>query len=364
MQREERHKPDKTHVVPQPSDPRLFEFIEELFKQDQVPEQIELRQAGGRGGRTYAEHVCPAETFKPNAAKPGREKLVSLANKFLDLAQHDCDELGSQQGYAVLAKHHARGADYYARFYFKKFPKKPLGDEFIDENEENADQRHRDAMLRFMLDHAKQNDENDRLRQDQHASATGDILAQQRQIIEMLMEDRREDRRTNIEMMKELRQLAAQLDEAQSKKQERELANQREAFKLGLWQEGFQFLKGIIPVAVNQITGKSTIPTSESAESIAIKEFMNSLDEAQAKALFGEIVDGTINPNGGIFTAKQIEIFVAVANAQAPSSALDALFAGEHMVNADQINQAQKVLRESQFTPLIALFMSRKKGNP
>jgi len=359
--RDERHKPDKTHVVPQPSDPRLFEFIEELFKQDQVPEQLELRQAGGRGGRTYAEHVCPAETFKPNAAKPGREKLVALANKFLDLAQHDCDELGTQQGYAVLAKHHARGADYYARFYFKKFPKKPAGDEFIDENEENADQRHRDAMLRFMLDHAKQNDENDRLRQDQHASATGDILAQQRQIIEMLLESLRDTRAAELEAMKERRALFQQLDEALSKKQERELQNQREAFKLGLLQEGFQFLKGIVPVAVNQISGKSVIPTNESAESIAIKQFMQSLDETQSKALFGEIVDGTINPNGGIFTAKQIEIFVNVANAQVPSSALDALFEGEHMINADQISQAQKVLRESQFTPLLALFMSRKK---
>lgn len=359
MQREERHRPDKTHVVPNPSDPRLFEFIEELFKQDQIPEQIELRQASGRGGRSYGEHVCPAETFKPNAAKPGREKLVALANKFLDLAQHDCDELGSQQGYAVLAKHHARGADYYARFYFRRYPKKAAGEEF-DADEENPN-RHRDEMLSFMLDHAKQNDENDRLRQDQHSSAVGDILAQQRQIIEMLMEDRREDRRIYAELMKEHRLTAQQLDDALTKKHERELQTQAQAFKLGMLQDGVQFLKSLLPVAVNQLTGKSTLPTSESAESIAIKQFLQGLTVEQSDALFGKPVDGAINPAGGIFTAKQAEIFVSVANAQVPASALDALLEGEHAVSAEQIAQAQQVLREVQFAPLVALVMTRKQ---
>lgn len=359
MQREERHKPDKTHVIPNPSDPRLFEFIEELFKQDQIPEQIELRQASGRGGRNYGEHVCPAETFKPNAAKPGREKLVALANKFLDLAQHDCDELGTQQGYAVLAKHHARSADYYARFYFRRYPKKAAGDD-LGADEENPN-RHRDEMLSFMLDHAKQNDENDRLRQDQHSSAVGDILAQQRQIIEMLMEDRREDRRLYAELMKEHRITAQQLDEALSKRHERDLQTQMQQFKFGMIQNGVEFLKGLLPVAVNQITGKSTLQTNESPESIAIKQFLQSLSEEQSDALFGKPVDGGINPNGGIFTAKQVEILVAVARAQAPASTLDALFEGEHAINAEQITRAQQILRESQFAPLVALVMTRKQ---
>jgi len=359
MQREERHKPDKTHVVPNPSDPRLFEFIEELFKQDQIPEQIELRQAAGRGGRNYGEHVCPAETFKPNAAKPGREKLVALANKFLDLAQHDCDELGTQQGYAVLAKHHARGADYYARFYFRRYPKKEADDAF-GSDEENPN-RHRDEMLSFMLDHAKQNDENDRLRQDQHSSAVGDIISQYRQLLEMVMEDRREDRRLYAELMKEHRLTAQQLDEALSKRHERDLQTQMQQFKFSMIQDGVQFLKSMLPVAVNQITGKSTLPTNESSESIAIKQFLQGLSEEQSDALFGKPVDGGINPAGGIFTAHQAAIFVGVAQATVPPSALDALFEGEHAINAEQIGEAQKILREPQFAPLIALVMTRKQ---
>lgn len=363
MSRTERPGVDKTHVVPDPSDPRLFGFIEELFKQDQIPEQIELRQASGRGGRNYSENICPAETFKPNAPKPGREKLVAISNKFLDLAQHDCDELAAQQGYAVLAKHHARGADYYARYYFKLRPKRAAEGDVIDEEEENPEQRHRNAMLQFMLDHARQNDENDRLRQDQHSSATGDILAQQRQIIEMLMEDRRQDRQQYVDLQKEHRETIKLLDEALSRRQERELQAQMQQVKIAAITDGLNFVKSLLPVAVAKM-GKS-LPQNgseigDSPESIAIQQFILGLTDAQSETLFGKIVDGE-NKGGGIFTPTQTAIFVGVARREHPTSVLDSLFTGEHMLNAEQIDKAQKILRPEQFMPLIALMMERKK---
>ncbi len=366
MSKTERPGADKTHVVPDPSDPRLFGFLEELFKQDQIPEQIELRQAAGRGGRNYSENICPAETFKPNTAKPGREKLVAISNKFLDLAQHDCDELAAQQGYAVLAKHHARGADYYARYYFKLRPKRAAEGDVLDEDEENPEQRHRNVMLQFMLDHARQNDENDRLRQDQHSSATGDILAQQRQIIEMLMEDRRQDRQQYMDLQKAHRETITLLDESLSRRQERELQAQMQQVKIAAITDGINFVKSLLPVAVARM-GKS-LPSSgaggeisDSPESIAIQQFILGLTDAQSEAVFGKIVEGE-NKGGGIFTLAQTAIFIGVARRDQPTAALDALFQGEHMLSAEQIDKAQKILRPEQFMPLIALMMERNKG--
>jgi hypothetical protein len=357
MDRPERPSRDKVQVTPEASRPDLFQFLEKLFDgADQKPERIELRQAYGDGARKYGTVVIQKE-YKANAAKPSRELLVSLSNELLDLAQRNCNELRKPYRYAILAKHYAKSDDYYGCFLLSMRPKQPAaeGDDVGhagDDEDENTDAKRRDSLLDYSIAHLKQSDENDRWRQDQHATSTGDIIEKYQNLVQMLMSQ-------NLEMQREHRELFKTADEALSKKSERDLAVKMQDFKMGMMSDGFKFIQQMAPVVVNKLQGKTPGVGETSAESMAVKSFLEGLSEKQAAALFGDDASGTWTENG-IFTHAQAKIFSAVAQCQVAPSELDRLLDGEHAVREDQIMRAQTIVASQQFMPLVALVLSRK----
>jgi hypothetical protein len=359
MDRPERPSRDKVQVTPEASRPDLFQFLEKLFDgADQKPERIELRQAYGDGARKYGTVVIQKE-YKANSAKPPREQIVSLSNELLDLAQRNCNELRKPYRYAILAKHYAKSDDYYGCFLLSMRPKQPAmeGDDVsshgLDDEEATPDAKRRDEFIAHSLAHIKQSDENDRWRQDQHATSTGDIIEKYQNLVQMLMSQ-------NLEMQREHRELFKTADEALSKKSERDLAAKMQDFKMGIMSDGFKFIQQMAPVVVNQLKGKTPGVGESSAESIAVTSFLQGLTEKQAGALFGDDASGTWTENG-IFTHAQAKIFSAVAQCQVAPSELDKLLDGEHAVTETQIMKAQTIVASQQFMPLVALVLGRRQ---
>lgn len=200
----------------------------------------------------------------------------------------------------------------------------------------------------------KQSDENERYRQDQFSTATGDILEKYQALLAMTMQQL-------LEMQREHRELYKTADEALSKKSERELAAEMQKFKTGMLRDGFQFLKQMAPVVVQQINGKEPSAGQSSNESIAIQTFLEGLSDQQATALFGSYDAQNRLQGDGVFTPDQARIFAAVAACQAPPSALDNLLDGACAVTPDQIAKAQGVVSAQQFMPLVALVLGRRK---
>lgn len=358
--RTERPPKDKTQVTPEPARPDLFAFLERLFDgADQKPEKIELRQAHGSSANKYTIQLDMWE-FKINQPKPQREQIVALSNKILDIAQGHCNALGKQQRYGVLARHYGKGDSPYAVHVIALKPKSAGAYDAIASTEEDedgfSDPRRRDNLLQFSLEHLKAGDENERWRQQQFSEGVGDIIEKYQALVQQLMTQ-------NLELQKEHRELFKTADEALSRKSERDLAAKMQDFKIEAMRDGLTFFKQMVPVGVNMITGKQTIPTKNSAESIAIAQFLEGLAEPQAKQLFGEIdtEKNELKEGTGIFTPMQAMIFARVAKCDLPPEALDQLFAGEHAVNEDQIARASQVVSAQQFMPLIGLLLSRKK---
>lgn len=284
--------------------------------------------------------------------------MVAISNELLDLAQRNCDAIGKPHKYGILGKHYAKSDTYYAAFVISCRPKQhPIEeDEDLDEDLATTDARRRDGLLQYSLDHLRQADENERWRQDQHSTATGDIIARYQTLVEMLMKQ-------NLEMQREHRELFKTADEALSRKSERDLAAEMQKFKIDMMQSGFDFLKQMAPVAVNQITGKQTIPTDKTPESLAFTAFLEGLTEQQARALFGDFDEETktLKPNG-IFTPTQAMIFSGIARCELPPSEIDRLLEGEHAITEEQIAKAPSVVSAQQFMPLVALVLGRKQN--
>lgn len=356
MERPDRHGRDKTVVTPDPANPALFEFIEKLFEgNDQKPEKLELKQVYGPGARKHGTTIL-VKDYKANAPKPTREQLVAITNEFMALAQQNCDSVGKPHKYVIAARHFAKSDTYYAAWVLAMKPRQRPGDELEGDEEESAtsaEDRRRESFLQYTLDHLKEGNENRRWEQDQFSTAIGHLFERYENIIEKSFARIEHLESKYLDFFK-----AA--EEALSKKQERDLAADREKFKMQMMQSGFEFLKQMAPVAVNQLTGKQTIPTEKSAESIAVHSFLEGLSEQQGIALFGPFENGA--PIGAIFTPSQAAIFFAVAECKAPPSELDRLLdGGDHAITTEQIGKAQTVVSSQQFMPLVALVMGRKQ---
>jgi hypothetical protein len=344
-------------VAPEPADVRMFEFFVRHMSAESMPQIIELRQAYGQGGRTYSESTIDSKEFRANSPIPSHSDICELVNWFLDSAQHNCDELGRTTGYGFLFKNHQKSDKYYAVYYKKLSPKARHveGDGEGDGLDDVVpDAKRRDSLLAYSLRHMEESDLNERWRQEQFAKSTGGILEHYQALAGMLM-------RQNLELMQEHRTMVKQTDEALSHKMERELAAEKEKFKMQMMSDGFNFLKGMVPVAVNQITGKQTIPTKETAESMAIRSFLDSLSKQQAVELFGEITDSGDMKGGGVFTPEQTKIFAGVAQCDMEPAALEQLFEGPLAVQGDQLTRAQTILSPQQLMPLMTLIMTMKK---
>lgn len=364
--------------TPIPTRPDLMDFIEDKFDgKDAFPRFLELKIALGPNGGAWKDDIVHQREFKPNQKVPERNEMVELSNKFVSIAQNHCNQLQKPQGFVVLAVNHAKSAHPYGVYYMKLRPTVhiPIGTGnghggnggVQGEDEEETGSQHYDGFMRTGLDHIKENNEHTRYVYDSSQKTTGEIFS-------LMMELIREQRTANQALESQKLNWYKAMEEAFSTRQDREMAAESHKLKMEMLAHGGKFLMQMVPVVAKSLEARknghgarppaaaANAPITDSAESIAVKQFVAGLTEEQRIGLFGYFNEQSEHVPGA-FTGQQVRIFAQVAELQMPASALDLLMVGEHAVTPDQVAKAGTVVPADQFMPLYAIMLERQKQN-
>lgn len=339
---------DKTVVVPDPKNPALFEFLERQFADSNFPDKIELAQTFGPGGRQRGL-VLDTQLYKPNSPKPQREAIVAMSNRFLTGAQRDCDTNKRPHKYAILIWNSLQSDKPIALFPLVCEPEQGLGGPGPDPDDDEGggkDFEARDVLRRRM----EKFNEDDRFRVELFATTVSQLIKTQQDMIQEARNHNKELMALWVDGVKTVHQTNVELFRLQQDAKYQE-------WKLGVLKDSVEMVRGLLPIAVSKMQGKEqqeAKPGTESTESIAIANFIKSLSDEQAHAVFGVWEDGA-RKQAGILTEDQCRLLDAVARCVQPPSALGALLEGPDAVRGDQIGALQKVLREGQFMPLLML---------
>jgi hypothetical protein len=287
---------------------------------DSFPQSVQLKMAG-RGGVDQGADILSFD-FKPmSSALPTREKLVEIANAVVAAAQHDANALGRTMRYGLFAYSTLKGVGAYTRFLFNVD-----GGASRDAPSDDED-THRDRFLGSMAAHM-------RWMTEHYTEATGGVMAMQRDII-------RQQQLTVAQYEADRREWIKVSEEALSRKEERERANEWAKFKMEMLQEGLDMLRPLVPVVQAYLTkGKAGLVEG-------LRKFLDSLSGEQRIKLFGT-EDGT----DAILTADQRMLILEIADGKQEPKRL-AEFATS--LSQEQIGLAQEVLTAAQAKQLYGL---------
>lgn len=342
-------------VTPESSDPDLVDWLLRLFD-GEFPERVEVVQLFGPQSRHRG--VTVATESVPQVSEPWKqEKGVDVANHFLRQAQKHANTVGKAVKYAVLATNTRKSDRPYATYCFSLKPKAAglveyegsPPSEFDDDEGGHGDGLGSDRLLRRFVEFSK----DDRWRVEQYHGSSGQLLKMYQEqldrregyikdLMSMWIEGQKMVHSTNLEMFK-LQQDAKYQD-----------------LKLKMLGEVGSMVAGLLPHAVNKITGKQTLPENgTSPESLQIRAFLKSMEDdvGQVHKIFGKYNDDNTLESPGILTPRQTMIIFEVARGtMAPENLFALIDDGQDKVQLEQLAALQSVLRESQKLPLMALF--------
>jgi hypothetical protein len=320
---------------------QILEWLETLFNiaendaepgqiktgTDTFPHSIQLKIAG-RGGADQGQTI-EQNDFRPmSSALPSRDRLVEMANHFVSKAQQDANALGHSQRYGLFVYSPLKGAGAYSRFLFNVD-----GGAHRDAPSDDED-THRDRFLTGMSAHM-------RWMTEHYTEAVGGVMSMQRDII-------RQQQLTIAQMETDRREWIKVSEEALSRKDERERANEWAAFKMDALREGFEMLRPLVPVVQAYLTkGKTGLLEG-------LKKFLDSLSGEQRIKLFGAD-DGS----EGILGSEQRMLILQIADGNEDPKRL-AEFATS--LTPEQISAAQEVLTASQAQQLYGLASAATKA--
>lgn len=354
---------DKKIVTPDPAWPEFVEFLAGLFDKDNFPEKISLCLVSGRGCKTVEREIKKVD-YKPNSAQPTHEALVSMSNLFLKLSQDDCDAMGKPARYAAVVWNTLKSDK---PIGWKLWLKKPDpdavtessddgggyggDDDFDDDSGRKKDKFAGDKLLARFDVMAKDH----QWHQSQYAVSTGQMFALQQKLIEQLSAQ-------NSLFMKQHLDYVAASEAALSQANQRRLDEAFNEMKILAAKEGIDLVKGLLPLAINRLTGKETIPTKDSPESRVVKAFIDSITTEEAPTAFGVYDEAGQNlVKTGIFTPRQTYILMGVAKTEISAANLEELFVGENAITPEQMMQAQNLFGMSRLMPIVAMAMELKK---
>lgn len=362
---------ERPTVTPQPTSTKLFDWVEDKFNGPAaMPKSFELRLAFGPGGAQYRPETVFQKEFLPNIKKPEREQMVEIANKIQAVAQDHCNELGKPQGFVVLAFNAIKSAHPYGIYYMKvrpnMFPPQEgnhSGGGSGDGEDILSDGMHRDGLLRHSLEHMKSNDEHFRFMYDGMLKAWASTLSVQQDIIAA-------ERKRNESLESQRLEWVKAIQESASTVQDRNMKAETHAIKMKAIERGVDMVLQMVPVVAKTLERNKTgaLPAAEGAkieaspESIAVDQFIKTLDNDQKTLLFGSRSEDGAQYNPGIFTLPQVNILGQVAQCQAAPSVLELLLpGGEYAVTDEQMEKAQHVISVDRLMPLYAMIVEGQK---
>ena len=372
--------------TPVPTYQDVFDFIEDKFKgKEQGPRFLELKLAFGPGGGTWRDDTLHQKEFKKNHPPPSRPEMVEIANLFMSIAQTHCNQLGKPQGFVILAVNHEKGAHPYGVIFKKLRPTMNLPREMVSgsnlaDGEILEDNQHRDILLREHRESAQLAHEHVRLMHDVNMKYTGQLFA--------TLQEENQRLRAELQLANSQRlNWYTAMEEAASKKQEREIAAKKAEMWMNALERGTNFAISMIPVVTKTLERKDATPQlpqngghvnganghvngangyahasiEPSSESMAIKAFVEGLSNDQRCALFGQINAETGEYAPGIFAKVQVDVLGEVMQLRKPASALDVLMPeGPLAITMEQVAKAIGVAGDSVMA-LNAIFLERRK---
>lgn len=360
---------DKVQVEPDPKDRSLFEWLESLFYAEpevaHFPEKLDVRLVSGPRYDKMGPYLHKID-FAPMSAneealkkmpgkmrKPTREQLVALSNTFVLKMQKDCDESKRQQWYGVHAWHMSVEAEPYTRFIKHC---KPQGRYSKTDHQEDDDSSLEQRFGVQVLTHGER-------MFALYGGAFEGMLDRFDRLIERSY-DRIEKQDAVIQRQNDM------LERALNMEAERKQRLEWERIKVKGVEKGLDFALQMAPPMINQLAGKTIIPTADTAETITLRNFLKTTDEGgaltkeQADVAFGTYEDAPPHKllTEGILTQTQGEILVRVARAEVPPDELDKLMPGaEHGLTMEQAGRLQQIFPMEQIAPLMLIFESRRK---
>lgn len=383
MTDKDKDKADRPEPLPKRQD--FFEWLESLFDgSTQHPEKLEMRIVSGKNLERLGPMIkqivygpadyLPTESKKGSGAagdggggsrKPSREKLVMLSNELLYRAQKDCDESRAPHTYAVFASHFARETEFYERWVMRLTPQGVYAKDGAG-GAAAVDDEDQPVVKSSISDQwAIQKMQHDERLFNFYGGAIEGVLDRMDRVIER-QEQALENLRARYERQQEITERAMSLEA------EREAAREWRRLAIKSAEKGIDMAIGMAPPLLNQLIGKKVMPTKESAESIALKNFFKRTEEGgkltqeQANAAFGLFDDkpphNMIKP--GVMTVAQAKLLWDVANCEVPADDLDKLLPGGALeVTTDQLMKLQGEcgFDMDQLAPLAALISARQQ---
>jgi len=367
-------KEPKTQIEPVPKNPQFFEWLEKLFDGTaQFPEKIETRVVSGRHNERLGPMIKQI-VFSPqareavkestketktgekgrNSSKPSREELVAMSNELLYLCQRDCDQARRPTTYGVHVAHFMREVDLYERWVMFLKPQGihalKDGEEVDDEDGESGSPQHKYAIQKLHHDERMFN---------LYGGALEGLIDRQDRALER-------EASTNERLRSSNERLLEMVEKLQSQDHQRKMDEQWNNLKIKSVEKGLDLAIGLAPPLLNQLTGKKTIATQESAESITLKAFFKrdedggKLTVAQADRAFGAYDKDMNLIKAGALSTEQAKLLWDVAHCAAPVEELDRLLPGGSLeVKQEQVIELQKIFEAEQLMPIIALIGMR-----
>lgn len=357
-----------------PDDPALVEWLERLWTRDNPPERIEVWRVVG-SNRDVRRAMVYYENFKPDE-RPDIEQCTKLAGEIMAAAQNDCDcaEKRSLYEVAVLDPFQKAAQPLLRRIgplspvrqYAIVGPDgdlKPLEDDEDELGLKPLAHRYLSKMFKAL----------DRTLQQIHLAA-GDVMQLQQGIIV--------NQQNHVQNLQQANMgLYGQMQDAQDRSLDREVAREREKMKTKAIGTGLGVGKNLLiswfgPPAGDDESESSdgskkaaSKPRATSTEQRLVESFLEECkeDESLLVELFGDwkvdkgeltladifVGRGLVRP--GIFTPHQFGILISVRDGSASPDALDSILPNsgqEHEITLEQMLKAQPLLSQSMFIAL------------
>lgn len=320
-------------IDPIATEPKILQFLLDLFPEEGggFPQSVDVRNCTGPIGEKLGLPIY-THPFKSTGAKPTREELVELSNKFLQKAQDNCDGLNYPASrYAFCAVDLLRSQEPYNKLVIMLRPSGTVlgaGNLFDEEGAMSA---------KFAVALLNEERRDKRWMMEQSWELTSGVTTQMREMLESQQKILQDFAERQIKLISATE---AALDQGFIRK-EQAAWNER---KREYIDQGFKLLQNyVVPAVVGLLTeGKGNVIPQ------MLKDFLATFSKDQGEKIFG--AEGENGEHkGGLLDEEQCKFFAAIVSGGVEPVRILEFVAG---LRPEQLMGIQETLRPEQLAML------------